>query len=399
VAEVLVKPVTPSQLLDVTSRVLGRSPQLLPTSDRNAPATGPDSIAAELAGSAILVVEDNDQNLDYIRLLLEQQQCRVIVARNGVEAVRRLLHQNCDLVLMDLQMPVMDGYAACREIRQQPAFARLPILAMTAHVLEEDRQRCLSAGMNDFIPKPIDPEVLLTTLRRWLPRTTAASEDGGASSNGKGTDAGPPTGFEGILNLNPEQGLERCGGDRSLYRQHLLRFLQQQRGVSRELQESLTAGDRYRAEQQLFRLRLGAEQIGAEAIAQLAAQMAAQLRLGPAPSLLTPRLARLDELLRPLIRGLQERFDPNLPPASATGPGTCESLLGQLRQLLEESDSEACTLFRQHRSLLIRCLGPELGGRLQAAIENYDFPVAEKLLDGVIRPDATPTPIPSEATP
>ena len=372
VAEVMTKPVTPSQLLEITTRVIGRSPGLRPTAAPPAPVPEQPS----LAGQAVLVVEDNDQNLDYVRLLLEQQHCRVTTARNGVDAVRRLVSGHFALVLMDLQMPVMDGYTACQEIRRQPAFHQLPIIAMTAHVMEEDRQRCLSAGMNDFIPKPIDPEQFFAVLQRWLPHPATDT-----TPDSPGTGLPQPSGFEGILNLNPELGLEHCGGDRTLYRQHLQQFLEQQRGVSRELQDSLTTGDRSRTEQQLFRLRRGAEQIGAVAIARLAAQMAAQLRLGPSPGLLTSRLVQLNELLRPLVQGLESRL--GFGPHQATGQDASEAtrICQQLQELLADSDSEAVTLFKQHRTLLLHSLGPQLGGRLQAAIENYDFPVAEQLLE------------------
>ena len=89
-------------------------------------------------------------------------------AGNGREALAQLALGQFDAVLMDLQMPVMDGYSATRRIREQPQFHDLPVLAMTANAMSGDRENCLAAGMNDHIPKPIDPEVLLRTVARWL---------------------------------------------------------------------------------------------------------------------------------------------------------------------------------------------------------------------------------------
>ncbi|MFT7247065.1 MAG: two-component system sensor histidine kinase/response regulator [Candidatus Azotimanducaceae bacterium] len=117
----------------------------------------------------MLVAEDNEFNQDVIREILEQWGIEVDICGNGFEALQQLSKEPYDIVLMDVQMPVMDGYEATRAIQATPSLAGQCVIAMTANVMPEDRQRCTDAGMNDFEPKPIDQEHLFQTLTKWLP--------------------------------------------------------------------------------------------------------------------------------------------------------------------------------------------------------------------------------------
>lgn len=131
---------------------------------------------ARLQGRRLLVAEDNEFNQEIVRELLERSGASVVIAGNGAEALQTLERDTAfDLVLMDVQMPVMDGFDAVRRIRQQPALSRLTVIAMTANVTIEDRNRCREAGMNDFVGKPIVPDRLYEVAARWL---DPASRDG-----------------------------------------------------------------------------------------------------------------------------------------------------------------------------------------------------------------------------
>jgi two-component system sensor histidine kinase/response regulator len=124
-----------------------------------------------LKGARVLVAEDNEFNQDLIEELLEQNGMVVTLCGNGREALEALAEQRYDIVLMDVQMPVMDGYEATRQIRATPALAGQCVIAMTANVMAEDRMRCLKAGMDDFLTKPIYEAILYQTLAKWLPDT------------------------------------------------------------------------------------------------------------------------------------------------------------------------------------------------------------------------------------
>jgi CheY-like chemotaxis protein len=126
-------------------------------------------------GRCILVVEDDVRNIFALSSVLEPRGVKVEIARNGKEAITRLARAQrdgeraIDLVLMDIMMPEMDGLTAMREIRKQAAWQRLPIIALTAKAMRDDQEKCMNAGANDYIAKPLDVERLLSLLRVWMP--------------------------------------------------------------------------------------------------------------------------------------------------------------------------------------------------------------------------------------
>ncbi len=128
-----------------------------------------------LEGRTVLVVEDDVRNVFALSSILEPTGIRVEIARNGREALEALESRGAaqagiDLVLMDIMMPEMDGYTAMREIRNRPQWRRLPIIALTAKAMKDDQEKCLAAGANDYIAKPLDVEKLLSLVRVWMPK-------------------------------------------------------------------------------------------------------------------------------------------------------------------------------------------------------------------------------------
>jgi signal transduction histidine kinase/CheY-like chemotaxis protein len=162
--DVLFKPVHEKALLELLERTLGGRGE--PTPAPSVPVK--DDALEGLRGARVLLVEDNDINQEIAAELLQQLGVAVEVASNGAEALARVQASAFGLVLMDLQMPVMDGLAATRAIRALPGFGMLPIVAMTANVMATDRMRCLDAGMNDHLPKPVEPGALRAALLRWI---------------------------------------------------------------------------------------------------------------------------------------------------------------------------------------------------------------------------------------
>jgi PAS domain S-box-containing protein len=174
VQAVLHKPVSPSLLFDTMMNLLGAGRRDEVTTP--APATPAAELSA-IRGARILVVEDNALNQEVALEILQEQGFMVELAADGAEALARVQQTAYDLVLMDMQMPVMDGETATRAIRRLPGLHDLPIVAMTANTMTGDRERCLAAGMNDHLAKPIDPATLWETIRRWVrpARTTRTS--------------------------------------------------------------------------------------------------------------------------------------------------------------------------------------------------------------------------------
>jgi two-component system sensor histidine kinase/response regulator len=168
---VLPKPLSPSVLYETLAVVFGSESESAEARDKLAQIArvrDSSSLVKHLAGAKILLVEDNEVNQLVARKILERAGFEVAVAGDGRQALERIRSENYDLVLMDIQMPVMDGLTATEEIRRDPRFADLPIVAMTAHAMTQDRERSLIAGMNDHICKPLDIVELFRCLAKWI---------------------------------------------------------------------------------------------------------------------------------------------------------------------------------------------------------------------------------------
>lgn len=211
VDRVLLKPITSSALFDAITSVLDRKqihqPHKLVNDDLE------NEVRLKLHGHRVLLVEDNEINQQVARELLEEVGLDVSIASDGQEAITQVESHNYAVVLMDCQMPVMDGYAATRHIRDEMGLGEIPIIAMTASATSGDRQRCLEAGMNDHVAKPIDPNLLYRALLRWIVESTAPLE-----AEGQAKSATPTTesvsGLSSLTGIDVIEGLRRVGGER-----------------------------------------------------------------------------------------------------------------------------------------------------------------------------------------
>ncbi|NRF68845.1 response regulator [Aquincola sp. S2] len=269
----LAKPLSASTLHDAMAGALGRQA-------RGAAPAGP--VVAQpppaLRGRRVLLVEDNEFNqIVASELLGDVAGMQVVLAMQGEQALQRLQEGPVDVVLMDVQMPVMDGYRATRLMRENPAWAGLPIIAMTAHAMQGDREKCLAAGMNDHVGKPIEPAALFAVLQRWLrdDPSPVAAPGGGNGVRGVG--------------VSFELGLQRCLGRRELYERILRVYVEGHAEPVAALAAALTHGDAPAAAAVAHSLVSTAETIGAEAMA------AAARRIELAPDLALP--ARRAQLL------------------------------------------------------------------------------------------------------
>ena len=309
---VLLKPVNASVLFDEVSRLLGADPSSnLPSPRANAAATG---VPTHLRGCRVLLVDDNELNRQVATELLHEAGLVVDTAENGQVAVDRIRHHAYDLVLMDMQMPVMDGIEATLEVREQPDLAGLPIIAMTANALAEDRERCLAAGMNDHLAKPIEPEILWAKLARWLRRRADTQEPGAGQSAGPGPAAPTLPADElpwNVPGMDVELGLSQLMGKHALYLTVLRLFVRDQSSMVATTRQALNSGDFVTAERLAHTLKGTASTVAALPVAAAAGRLekaCRQLKNGQAVAW-APLLDELRTGLEPLLAALKDHLD------------------------------------------------------------------------------------------
>ncbi|MBF0296569.1 MAG: response regulator [Magnetococcales bacterium] len=236
VAGLLVKPVNCAILFDAIMDLFDQN--MAKRYHAREAAVDPDDVKERFAGARVLLVEDNAINRQVASEVLTGLGVRVEMAVNGLEAVQRVAEEHFHMVLMDVQMPEMDGHTATRRIRLQPRFHDLPIVAMTAHAMSGDREKCLAAGMNDYLSKPIDRQQLLTVLGRWLAPRSPSDDPGQAIMP---TVAAPgESGLPSILpGIDLPAALERINNNHELLREILLEFLRDYSQADATLQRLL----------------------------------------------------------------------------------------------------------------------------------------------------------------
>ncbi len=305
IQDVLVKPFNASMVFDTTTAALyGRQVEARPAPGVAQPIEGP---ICAIKGARILLVEDNDINQLVATEILEGVGFVVEVAENGRAGLEMARRGGYDLVLMDMQMPVMDGVTATLEIRKHEALARLPIVAITANAMQRDRERCLNAGMNDFITKPIDPDDLCKVLLRWIkPRASGETAKTPTRAAAPGAPASSQHAFAGIAGLDAVTGLRRMMGKEKLYLAMLRRYVDGQRSCPAELRQALDTGDGPTAERLAHTAKGVAGNVGATQVPQQAEALELAIRNGAARGEVDQRLRDFEDGLRPLIAGIEE---------------------------------------------------------------------------------------------
>ncbi|MFC1848919.1 response regulator [candidate division CSSED10-310 bacterium] len=247
----LIKPVNPSLLFDTIMEVFGKSVKQSPAEKR---APKEQEALKIVRGSRILLVEDNSINRQVASEILESVGIVVEEAINGDAAVAAVESSTYDAVLMDVQMPVMDGNQATRIIRENPKNRELPIIAMTAHAMKGDREKCLEAGMNDYVTKPIDSKQLISVLARWLKADCGARDFTSTEleRNDQSPDIFPADTLPGIDLVS---ALQRLGGNKKLLRKLLHEFSRDYSGMAEKIQEALDRADHQAARVMIHNLK------------------------------------------------------------------------------------------------------------------------------------------------
>ncbi|MBF0371368.1 MAG: response regulator [Magnetococcales bacterium] len=382
----ILKPFNASLVLDAIITTLhpeeGSLPVRLETKSDHREALG------RIRGARVLLVEDNTINQQVAIELLEGLGMTVILAENGKDAVAAVARGGLDLVLMDIQMPEMDGLEATRWIRKDERRNNVPILATTAHAMDRDREKCLAAGMNDHLTKPLDPEVLAEALIQWITPGERAYTPPTTLVAGEVETVEMPADLPGV---DMVQGLRRVGSNRKLFKKLLGEFYQDNRNLTATLQEFFERGDLQTVLRLIHTLKGVSGSIGANALHQAAQDLESAITRGDERHY-ERLLGRIQERLTPLLGALGpltqtlKQHDP----AESVSPiwkelkgGDIEKLAPLLQKLssyLEEMDvdSEAC--FVPIREIVAHSQFHDLGEKIGQKIDCFDFEEAMEMV-------------------
>ena len=334
----------------ISGQAPGQTPGLVPTQVfGHLPGQEPGPSASPtpaLSGARLLLVEDNDINREFATELLLSEGLAVEEAINGAEAVTKVQTGNYDAVLMDIQMPVMDGLEATRQIRALAAapggerFATLPIIAMTALAMAGDAEKTRAAGMNDHVTKPVNPELLMAALTRWVRRPGAGTATAAPSSATPPEDTDP---LDDLPSLDTRAGIRRIGGKVAAYRRQLQRFRAHYPDAVDELERRLAAEGVEAAEAYCHALKGVAGNLGAQELYQQVAAIDEDLKRGQPPlaAALTALRTRLGEVMADIDRlANRETAGAASEAARAAGPAPLppervQELLATLDQALD----------------------------------------------------------------
>jgi two-component system sensor histidine kinase/response regulator len=385
----LIKPVNQSVLLNTIMEAYGhdehRAFHGLPSQALSSEAMG------AIRGARLLVAEDNEINQQVAREILESAGLVVDLANNGREAVDKARAHPYDAVLMDIQMPELDGLQATAELRRDGRFAELPVIAMTAHAMSGDRERSLAVGMNDHVTKPIDPDALFAVLLRWVRpgEREAATRTRPSQAEATTRRAAAPPRIEGLPGIDSATGLRRVAGNEALYRKLLLDFhrdyassIDRMRAAIRE--ERLTD-----AERQAHTLKGVAGNIGAMELHRAAQELDSALRLGD-PGKAGSLLPEVERQLSLVIQGLEplaEQAAAARANAEASGAGSAgavdraalETAIRALADRVRKNDPEAEGALEHVRGALKGSRTKEVE-RIAQALDLFDFRGAARAL-------------------
>ena len=375
------KPISASRLLDGIMNALGRA-GFLPVRRHQ------DSIAPELLlplkGKRILLVEDNEMNLEVATEFLEQVGIILSIATNGQIALDKLAQQSFDLVLMDCQMPVMDGYQATKALRQRPELAQLPVIAMTANAMAGDKEMCLRAGMNDHIAKPIEVNLLYQTLLKYLGAPLPPQELINDSPKPVNIDVDSVVKWPEHPELDIDRGLQLVQNSTRLYQRIFDRFVTSQRNVVEQINKAVASNKREDAVRMAHTLKGLAGNLSSTTLAELARQLELHLSEN------TEFQAELDQI-QTLVASICQAIEKVKPEFEESSGPTAEHLppealieaLTRLRQSLEEADSDAVAQMDALKPQVSAQLWQQLSPAL-TMINQYQFDEAVELIDEVL---------------
>ncbi|MBF0280435.1 MAG: transporter substrate-binding domain-containing protein [SAR324 cluster bacterium] len=378
-SSIVSKPVSPSALLNATMEAFGH--QIEPRDRSKRYSDDLTEILKEIKGARILLVEDNEINQELALELLSSNGLIPSLAENGQIALEILKTERFDGVLMDCQMPVMDGYTASRKIREQKQFKDLPVIAMTANVMSGDREKVLAAGMNDHIGKPIDVNEMFSTMAKWITPAEPLQE------NGTGHDLVTEENSSSSADELPElpgidvaKGLAITQGNQKLYRRLLIKFRDNQRDFESHFlrlafNEEYSDEDPEAATRSAHTLKGVAGNIGAHGVQQAAKELESACKDGKEPEQIRSLLDQVQKELNSVMPGLEllDQSQIEADESSAADPAALNTLLLELKELLEDDDTEAVAVLEKLKGQVKNVELGKILNQLEECVAQYDF--------------------------
>jgi PAS domain S-box-containing protein len=370
---IICKPITSSNLLDNLLITLGHESlrrmksNLLPQAEQSA--------IDSLVGAKILLVEDNEINQELATELLSQHGIEVIVANNGQEAIDCLNNEAFDGVLMDCQMPIKDGYTATKEIRQNPRFSKLPIIAMTANVMAGDREKTLQSGMNEHIGKPINTSELFTKLAQWVTPSGLSKSDILLQH-----DSSTLVSIPNIDGIDTKAGLAIAQNNTQLYQHLLLKFKNKYANALEPIVAAVNHGDFDRVEQLAHTLKGVASNIGAKQLYSLCQTLEDGARQHDVKQ---STLAQSSDELNRIQISLKQLHVPELVNENFE-ISACKALLTQLKIDVESYDVAAVDTIQTLLSMTAQQTYHQQLKSIMEKVEIYEFDEAAILLKGIV---------------
>jgi polar amino acid transport system substrate-binding protein len=376
---ILIKPISPSVLFDTLVRVLTGKEE---SDNRQADLS---SHCQQLTGT-VLLVEDNHINQQVARELIEGMGVTVDTAENGRFALESLNSKPYDLILMDLQMPEMDGYETTQKIRAIKDYDSMPIVAMTAHAMASEREQCLDAGMNEHVPKPIDPTHLNRVLSRWLKPSINQN-----SASLKENQEKAPILPDALPGIELKWGLERVGSNHQLYLNLLQEFVTSHIQDKLFLHKYLMESETEKAIRLVHTLEGVSGNIGAHTLSEASEHLHAAIQKGQSD--VTSLTSTFDQAFDELIDTLRNYLDSlnsdsiqeSIPTTEQTDDSEYSSLLNALDEMLEEGDPSAKSHILKISSQFTNPSNKLTLEQLTSQINDYDFDLARKTLAKLIQ--------------
>ncbi|MDH7799106.1 MULTISPECIES: hybrid sensor histidine kinase/response regulator [unclassified Beijerinckia] len=382
IAAFLTKPVRPRALLDTMTELfpeLGKDRAVATATEDALP-----MVAAPLRGLRVLLVEDNEINREIATELLVDAGLQVDVAENGRIACERMNERGSDYaaILMDVQMPEMDGIEATSVIREHWSYDRLPIIAMTAHAYEEERQRCFSAGMNDHISKPVEPIILVQALDRWLKTMHRKAEEKPSVLNGAS-----PASTDLPLELPPfgiAAALKRVNGKTGLLRKLIVNFGDNYAEVARDLKRMISNGEMAEARRLAHTLKGIAGSLELIDVQAIAADVERKLALQNEDEIFD-RIEALELAIAPAIAAARQIAAPKVAVPSMINRAVDVETLAAARESLKEQIKRRSLKARSAFGSLATVMGlsseEREGHPIGQALDSLDYDRALTLLE------------------